>query len=80
MNITVEIPAKDIPDFESECCRKSYWKGFKKGVYAERMRNKSGCCCVFNEDETEVLQWCALHASLAKKFKQAKEETQNAGT
>ena len=62
--ITVEIPVKGIPDFESGCCGKSYWEGFRKGVYAERMRNKSGCCCIFSDDESEVLQWCALHASL----------------
>jgi len=62
--ITVEIPAKNTPDFESECCRKSYWEGFQKGVYVAKMENQSGCCCVFNEDESEVLQWCNLHANL----------------
>ena len=58
------LEEKDIPDFKSGCCRKSYWEGFRKGVYAERMRNKSGCCCILSDDESEVLQWCALHASL----------------
>ena len=62
--ITVKIPAEDTPYFESDCCMKNYWEGFQKGVYVAKMENTSGCCCVFNEDETEILQWCALHASL----------------
>ena len=62
--IKVKIPVKDIPNFKSECCLQSYWEGFQKGVYVAKMENKSGCCCIFNEDESEVLQWCALHASL----------------
>ena len=66
--ITIEILAKDTPGFESECCRKSYWEGFQKGVYVAKMENQSGCCCVFNEDEdedeSEVLQCCNLHANL----------------
>ena len=62
--IKVKIPVKDIPNFKSECCLQSYWEGFQKGVYVAKMENKSGCCCIFNEDESEVLQWCNLHANL----------------
>ncbi len=62
--LTIDLPIKDIPKFNSDCCKENYFEGFKKGIHSQKMKNKSGCCCVLNDTEDEVLEFCKLHSDV----------------
>ncbi len=34
---------------------------FKKGQNSIRRKNKSGCCCMFSDDDTEITSLCGAH-------------------
>lgn len=40
---------------------KSGAEWFKKGQNSVRRRNKSGCCCVFDENDNEIISVCGAH-------------------
>ncbi len=44
--------------FDSE---KRYAKGFTAGQRSIRQKNKSGCCCTFSDDDTEIIKLCGAH-------------------
>lgn len=48
-----------------EASKQRFAKGFRKGQESVKRRNKSGCCCIINDND-EIESLCGLHAELIK--------------
>ena len=45
-----------------EYCTKRYATGFKAGQLSVKRKNKSGCCCIIDEEQGDkVIQACGAH-------------------
>ena len=54
---------------ECENCKKRFAEGFKAGQLSVKRRNKSGCCCIIDENN-KVVEACGAHLNWRDSFLQ----------